>query len=54
MNQATTATFLPLTWKLLTEIIANEIYVFLENERILPEEQKGCRRYSKGTGTSYS
>ena len=43
-------TYLPLTWKLLTRIIADEIYGFLENEGILPEEQKGCRRKSKGTG----
>ena len=34
-------TCLPLTWKLLTRIIADEIYGFLENEGILPEEQKG-------------
>ena len=27
-----------------------EIYGFLENEGILPEKQKGCRRKSKGTG----
>ena len=43
-------TCLPLTWKLLTRIIADEIYGSLENEGILPEEQKGCRRKSKGTG----
>ena len=43
-------TCLPLTWKLLTGIIADEIYGFLENEGILPEENKGCRRKSKGTG----
>ena len=39
-----------LTWKLLTGIIAHEIYGFLENEGILPEEQKACQRKSKGTG----
>ena len=39
-----------LTWKLLTEIIADEIYGFLEKEGILSEEQKGCRRKLKGTG----
>ena len=33
-------TCLPLTWKLQTGIIADEIYGFLENEGILPEEQK--------------
>ena len=43
-------TCLPLTWKPLTGIIANKIYNFLQNEGILPEEQKGCRRESKGTG----
>ena len=43
-------TCLPLTWKLLTKIIADEIYSFSENEGILPEEQKGCRRKSKSTG----
>ena len=42
-------TCLPLTWKLLAGIVANEICGFLENEGILPEEQKGCRRKSKGT-----
>ena len=42
-------TCIPLTWKLLKKIIADEIYRFLENEGILPEEKKGCRRKSKGT-----
>ena len=40
----------PLTWKLLTGIIADEKYDFLKNEGILPKEQKGCRRKPKGTG----
>ena len=43
-------TCLPLIWKLLTGIIADEIYGFLKNEEMLPEQQKGCRRKSKGTG----
>ena len=43
-------TCLHLTWKLLTGIFADEIYGILDNERILPEEQKGRRRNSKGTG----
>ena len=43
-------TCLPLTWKLLTWIITDEIYGFLENKGLLPEEQKGCRRKSKSTG----
>ena len=37
-------TRLPLTWELLTGIIADEIYDFLENKGMLPEEQKQCRR----------
>ena len=33
----------------MTGIIADEIYVFLENEGMLLEEQKGYRRKLKGT-----
>ncbi len=40
---------LPLMWKLLTGMIAEEIYGFLEREKILPDEQKGCRKGSRGT-----
>ena len=40
---------LPLMWKLLTGVIAEEMYNYLEREKILPEEQKGCRRGSRGT-----
>ena len=36
-------------WKLLTSILADEIYDHLEKKMLLPEEQKGCRRKSKGT-----
>ena len=43
-------TCLPFTWTLFTGIIADEIYGFLETEGIPPEDQKGCRRNSKGTG----
>ena len=42
-------TCLPLMWKLLTRVIADEMYNYLEQEKILPEEQKGCRRGSRGT-----
>ena len=42
-------TCLPLMWKLLTGVIADEMYNYLEREKILPEEQKGCRRVSHGT-----
>ena len=42
-------TCLPLMWKLLTGVIAEEMYDYLEQEKLLPEEQKGCRRGSRGT-----
>ncbi len=42
-------TCLPLMWKLLTGMIAEEMYTYLERENLLPEEQKGCRRGSRGT-----
>ena len=35
--------------KLLTEIIAEEMFNYLEREKILPEEQKGCEKGSCGT-----
>ena len=40
---------LPLMWKLLTGIISEHLYRYLEEEKILPEEQKGCERNSRGT-----
>ena len=40
----------PFSCKLLTNIIANEIYGFLKNKEVLPEKQKGYRRKTKGTG----
>ena len=42
-------TCLPLMWKLLTGAIADQIYAYLDQERLLPEEQKGCREGSRGT-----
>ena len=42
-------TCLPLMWKLLTGIVADEIYNHLEENNLLLEEQKGCRRNSRGT-----
>ena len=35
--------------KLLTGVIADQIYVHLDQEKLLPEEQKGCRKGSRGT-----
>ena len=43
-------TCLPLVWKILTSVIAEEIYYFLDASLILAEEQKGCRKRSRGTG----
>ena len=42
-------TCLPLIWKLLAVIVADEIYSHLEENSLLPEEQKGCRRNSRST-----
>ena len=40
---------LPHMWKLLTGMIAEETYAYLDNLKLLPEEQTGCRRQSRGT-----
>ena len=42
-------TCLSLMWKLLTGVIADQIYAHLDQEKLLPEEQKGCRKGSRGT-----
>ena len=42
-------TCLPVIWKLLTGIISEELYVYLEETNTLPKEQKGCRRKCRGT-----
>ena len=42
-------TCLPLMWKLLTGVIADQINAHLDQEKLLPEEQKGCRKGSRGT-----
>ena len=42
-------TCLPLIWKLLTGVIADQIYAHLDQEKLLPEEKKGCRKGSRGT-----
>ena len=34
---------------LLTGVIADQIYTNLDQEKLLPEEQKGCRKGSRGT-----
>ena len=42
-------TCLPLMWNLLTGAIADQIYAHLDQEKLLAEEQKGCRKGSRGT-----
>ena len=42
-------TCLPLMWKLLIGVIADQIYAHLDQEKFLPKEQKGCRKGSGGT-----
>ena len=40
---------LPLMWKLLTGVFADQIYAHLDQEKLLPEEQNRCRKCSRGT-----
>ena len=42
-------TCLPQMRKLMTGVISEEMYNYLESESLLPEEQKGCRFESRGT-----
>ena len=36
-------------WKLLTGVVADQMYPHLDQKQLLPEEQKGWRRGSRGT-----
>lgn len=40
---------LPLMWKLLTGILAEKLYQHLQVNKLLQDEQKGCRKRSRGT-----
>ena len=42
-------TCLPVMWKLLTGIISDKLYEFLDTGNILPDKQKGCRKGAQGT-----
>ena len=42
------ATCLTTTYKILTSTITERMYIFLEENSILPQEQKGCKRNSYG------
>ena len=35
-------------WKLLSGILADSMYQYLEAQNLIPEEQKGCKRNSRG------
>ena len=35
--------------KLLTAVTADQIYAHLDQEKLITEEQKGCRKGSRGT-----
>ena len=39
-------TCLALMWKLLTGVIADQIYAHLDQEKLLPEDQNRCRKSS--------
>ena len=45
---------LNLLWKFLTGIITDKLNDHLENKDLFPKEQKGCRRRTRGTNTSFS
>ena len=36
-------------WKLLPGVIADQIDGLLDQQKLLPEEQKGCKKRSRGT-----
>ena len=42
-------TCLPLMWKLLSGVVADQIYGHLDQQKLLPEEQKRCKKRSRGT-----
>ena len=42
-------TCLLLMWKLLRGVIADQIYTYLDQKKLLPDEQKGCRKGSRET-----
>ena len=44
-------TCLPIMWKVLTGIIAEDLYQHLHQSSLLPDEQKGCRKESRGKPT---
>ena len=45
----TCITCLPMMYKLLTGIIAEDLYRHIEDQQLFPDEQKGCKKRSRGT-----
>ena len=41
--------FLPLVWKLLTGMLSEQLYEHIYTNDMLPSEQKGCRKETRGT-----
>ena len=48
-NNYRTITCLPMMWKILTAQIRGKIYYSLTSRWLFPDEQKGCRKGSRGT-----
>lgn len=44
---------LPVIWKMLTGIISEEVYQYLDREDLFPEEQKGSEKVHGELMTSY-
>ena len=42
-------TYLPMLWKLLTGVMGEQLYHHLERNELLSDEQKGCRKGSRGS-----
>ena len=36
-------------WKLLTGVTADQLYAHLDQEKLFPDEETGCRKGSRGT-----
>ena len=43
----------PLIWKLLSGVIADQIYEHFDQQKLLAEEQNGCRKRSRGTNDCF-
>ena len=50
LNNYRPITCIPLIWKILPAQKREEIYISLISRGLFPEEQKGCRKATRGTG----